>query len=237
MDDFRFPNEPEAYRAARDELLDAEVALRDHGEAVAAKRRTLPLGGRLGDDYVLEQVVDGATRDVKFADLFGGHSTLMIYTMMFGRAWDAPCPSCTSIVDAIDANWRVVERQCAVAVAAGASAEQLATWGAGRGWTVPLVSGGESSYVLDYAGFATEDAGLVSVMNVFRRTDEGIFHWWSSELIRRPMESGHPRHVDAIWPMWNLLDMTPDGRGTGSIPKQDFRHEYFTENVFREEDD
>jgi predicted dithiol-disulfide oxidoreductase (DUF899 family) len=24
------------------------------------------------------------------------------------------------------------------------------------------------------------------------------------------------RHVDSIWPIWNVLDVTPEGRGTDS---------------------
>jgi predicted dithiol-disulfide oxidoreductase (DUF899 family) len=26
-------------------------------------------------------------------------------------------------------------------------------------------------------------------------------------------EGEEPRHVDSIWPIWNVLDMTPGGRG------------------------
>jgi hypothetical protein len=47
----RWPNESEEYRRARDELLQAEIELRRREEAVAAKRRALPLGGRLKEDY------------------------------------------------------------------------------------------------------------------------------------------------------------------------------------------
>ncbi len=45
LHDVRFPGESAAYRAARDELLRAEVALRRQTEAVAAQRRALPAGG------------------------------------------------------------------------------------------------------------------------------------------------------------------------------------------------
>ena len=209
----------------------AEVELRAHGEAVAEQRRRLPLGGRLGADYRFQQWRDGAPEDIAFAELFGEHSSLILYTMMFGPEWDAPCPSCTSIVDAMNANWYVVSSSSAIAVVSAASAKQLVDWAETRGWTIPLYSGGESSYVTDYAGFETDDPSVVSCMNVFRRTDDGIFHTWASELLSRPMDSGHPRHVDAIWPMWNLLDMTPQGRGDAIIPQQDFRHEYFTRHI------
>jgi predicted dithiol-disulfide oxidoreductase (DUF899 family) len=41
----RWPNESEEYRRARDELLQAEIELRRREEAVAAKRRALPIAG------------------------------------------------------------------------------------------------------------------------------------------------------------------------------------------------
>jgi predicted dithiol-disulfide oxidoreductase (DUF899 family) len=28
-----------------------------------------------------------------------------------------------------------------------------------------------------------------------------------------------PRHVDMLWPLWNLLDLTPEGRGKDWYPK------------------
>jgi len=35
-----------------------------------------------------------------------------------------------------------------------------------------------------------------------------------------PREPGHdPRHVDAIWPMWGMLDFSPEGRGPDTHPK------------------
>ena len=51
LHDVRFPDEPDDYREARDELLRAEIDLRRQIEAVAARRRELPLGGELPEDY------------------------------------------------------------------------------------------------------------------------------------------------------------------------------------------
>ena len=238
MTEFRFPNETDDYRARRDELLDMEVALRAQTEAVAQARRELPLGGRLEEDYVFERVGDdGQVESVPFAALFGDHDQLLIYTMMFGSDWDAPCPSCTSLVDVFNANHFPVAHQRAFAVVAAARPEQCHDWGKRRGWTrIPLYSAAKGTYILDYKGHPdVEDPALASMMNVFKKTDDGIFHTWGSELVNRPMENGHPRHVDVVWPLWNLLDMTPGGRGVRSTPAQDFKHEYFTENVFREE--
>jgi predicted dithiol-disulfide oxidoreductase (DUF899 family) len=172
-------------------------------------------------------------QEVPFAELFGPHRTLLLYSMMFGPDWDAPCPACTSLVDGFNATHHSVASTTAFAVVAAGSPEQLQRWAQRRGWTrIPLVSAHRSRYLLDYAGYPdTTDPAMVSIMNVFRRTPDGIVHTWGSELSNRPMDNGHPRHVDIVWPLWNLLDFTPDGRGDAPIPEQDFAHDYFDEHV------
>ncbi|MDA1264800.1 MAG: DUF899 family protein [Planctomycetota bacterium] len=234
---FRFPNESDEYRTGRDALLDAEVELRAHSEAVAQQRRALPLGGKLGGDYRFEQVRAGEVSQVPFAELFGEHEHLLLYTMMFGREWDAPCPSCTSFVDGMNSNWYAVDETTAIAVVADAGPQQLLAWAEKRGWTIPLFSGGETSFILDYAGFDATDPAMCSILNAFRRTDDGVYHTWGSELLGRPMESGHPRHVDPIWPMWNLLDASAGGRGDAIVPRQDFEHRYFSKVVLGQDVD
>jgi len=48
---------------------------------------------------------------------------------------------------------------------------------------------------------------------------------WSTvaRLVSQPPEIARgildPRHVDPIWPLWNLFDFTPEGRGTNWYPK------------------
>ena len=56
MEHLHYPNESVEYRAARNALLDDEIALRAQIEAVAAKRRALPLGGEVPEDYVFERI-------------------------------------------------------------------------------------------------------------------------------------------------------------------------------------
>jgi predicted dithiol-disulfide oxidoreductase (DUF899 family) len=52
MIDLRYPNESREYREARDALLKDEQELVGKIKAVAAKRRALPRGGQLKEDYV-----------------------------------------------------------------------------------------------------------------------------------------------------------------------------------------
>lgn len=53
--------------------------------------------------------------------------------------------------------------------------------------------------------------------NVFHREGEGvegIRHRWGTEMLCVPShEGGDPRHMDLVWSLWQVLDMTPGGRG------------------------
>src|SRR5688572_5646854 len=74
VSDLRYPNESREYREARDALLKDEQALIDKLKAVAAKRRNLPRGGQLKEDYVFQWANDGKVgQRVSFSDLFGKH--------------------------------------------------------------------------------------------------------------------------------------------------------------------
>jgi predicted dithiol-disulfide oxidoreductase (DUF899 family) len=58
---------------------------------------------------------------------------------------------------------------------------------------------------------------------VFVRRDGKVHHFWSSELAFAAADPGeHPRHVDFMWPLWSILDLTPGGRGTGFHPRLDY---------------
>ena len=47
-----------------------------------------------------------------------------------------------------------------------------------------------------------------------------IRHAPGSELLFLAAPRGQDaRHVDMIWPLWNVFDLTPDGRGTNWYPK------------------
>ena len=218
----RWPNESPEYRAARDELLQAEVALRREEEAVAELRRALPLGGRLEQDYEL----DAPSGPVRFSELFAdGKDTLYLYSFMFipgerGLPLEVACPSCTSIIDGLDgALWHLLDR-VNVAVVAKAPIEQFAAWGSERGWRfAPLYSSARSSFNRDYNA-ESEEGGQLPVAHVFTRAGGAIHHRWSSELVAAPRDDGqHPRHVDYMWPIWKVLDLTPEGRGVDWHPR------------------
>ena len=56
-------------------------------------------------------------------------------------------------------------------------------------------------------------ATQIPVVNVFVRDGDQLRHTWATELMFAPRDEGEDaRHVDSIWPIWNVLDMTPAGR-------------------------
>src|SRR5688572_14547300 len=169
MGELRYPNESRAYRDARDSLLKEEQALIDKVKSVAARRRSLPRGGQLKEDYVFQWANDGKVgKRVKFSELFEDKNTLLLYSFMFGPNWDNPCPSCTSLVDGFDRSSYQVTRNASFVAIAKAPAERINAWANKRGWSqIALVSGAESSYQADYQCQADSDDMQLPVMHVF----------------------------------------------------------------------
>src|SRR3954452_16926557 len=114
MSELRYPNESKEYRAARAALLKDEQELVDKVKSVAEKRRKLPRGGELKEDYVFQWANDGKVgKKVKFSELFGDKNTLLLYSFMFGPNWDNPYPSCTSLMVGFDRTWYQVAQNAA----------------------------------------------------------------------------------------------------------------------------
>jgi predicted dithiol-disulfide oxidoreductase (DUF899 family) len=208
----RFPNESADYRAARDRLLRAEIDLRRQMEAVAAQRRALPPGGPAPTDYVFEEGEDG--RSVRLAELFGDRRVLLLYCFMYGPAMDRACPSCTSMMDALDGDVPHIARQVAIAAVARSPIARFHAHARERGWRhIRLLSSANNSFHGDYHG-EDEQGRQRPILNVFIRGEDGVRHGWASELAFAPTDPGQdPRHIDLLWPLWAALDLSPDGRG------------------------
>jgi predicted dithiol-disulfide oxidoreductase (DUF899 family) len=221
----RFPGESDSYRTARDKLLDAEIELRRTIESVAAQRRTLPLGGDVPQDYSFEEMVGGngkaIRRTVRMSELFAeAKDTLILYSFMYGPEMARPCPSCTSIIDGLDGEAPHVTQRASLAIVAKSPIERIREFAKERGWrNLRFLSSAGSTYNRDYQG---ENAGgdQMPALNVFVRRNGKIAHFYNTELMFAPSAPGQDmRHVDMIWPLWNLFDVTPEGRGEKWNPK------------------
>ena len=231
LDEVRFPGESDDYRKKRDELLKAEIGLRRQIEAVAAQRRKLPLGGVVPREYTFEEwdAAKNAARPVRLADLFeDGKDTLFLYSFMFvpgkkGLPLEEGCPSCTSIIDAIDGAAPHISQQINFAVVAKAPIEQFRAHAKTRGWRhARLLSSANNTYNHDYLAEGP-DGSQNPIATVFARRDGRIHHFWSSELMMAPSDPGQDmRHVDFMWPLWSVLDTGPDGRDPEWRPELDY---------------
>jgi predicted dithiol-disulfide oxidoreductase (DUF899 family) len=217
MTQLHFPGDSAEYRTARDELLRAEIDLRRQTENVARMRRELPLGGKVPEDYDFE-TMDG--RRVCLSELFrDGKSSLVVYSFMYGPNMARPCPSCTSILDALDAETKHIVQRANFVVVAKSPAERIRTFATERGWrSLELLSSADNSYNRDYYG-ENEKGDQWPMLNVFTQREDGIHHTYASELFGTADSGQDDRHVDPIWPLWNILDYTPEGRGAPGIPK------------------
>jgi len=228
-----FPGESAEYRAARNRLLEQEIELRRATEAVAEARRRLPPGGVVPEDYAFHGAgPDGAPTEVPLSGLFApGTQSLAIYTFMFPRdrtddrpgprtgctallpLLESPCPSCTALLDQLDGAAEHVAQQVNLTVVAKAPLERVLAFAEERGWRrLRLLSSLGTTYNRDYLG-ETAEGDQRPMLNVFHRDGETIRHFWGSELLYAPTEPGQdPRHVGSLEPLWNLFDLTREGR-------------------------
>ena len=209
-----FPNETEAYRSARNELLVEEIELRRHIERVAAKRRALPPGGEVDKTYRFI----GESGEVTLEDLFGDKQTLVVYSYMFGPQRERPCPMCTSLMASWDHKVADIERRVALAMVARSPIGRLVAAKQERGWQgLKVYSDTSGDYTRDYV--SAEDADVPGY-TVFTRRDGTIRHFWSGEISGEMSDPGQdPRGAPDHDPLWNLLDTTPEGRGDSWYPK------------------
>jgi predicted dithiol-disulfide oxidoreductase (DUF899 family) len=179
---------------------------------------------------------------VTFSELFApGKDTLVIYSFMFPR-WsgdkrpgptrgetarlplaETPCPSCTSILDSLDGAAPHLAQRLNLAVIAKTDPERIGAFARERGWRhLRLLSSRDNDYNRDYRA-ETPEGEQAPILNVFVRDGGEIRHSWATELMFAPREEGEdPRHVDSLWPIWNVLDMIPEGRGTDWDPRLDY---------------
>src|SRR5438093_4801630 len=230
-----FPGESPEYRTARDRLLEKEVELRRAMEAVAAARRDLPPGGAVPEDYVFQGAgADGRPTDLRLSELFApGRDSLVIYSFMFPRdpgderpgpdtgetallpLAEGPCPSCVAMLDQLDGAAEHAMQRINLAVVAKSPLPRILTFAEERGWRrLRLLSSAANTYNRDYHG-ETATGSQRPMLNVFHRDGGTIRHFWGSELLHAPTDPGQdPRHVGTLEPVWNLFDLTPEGRPT-----------------------
>lgn len=186
-------------------------------------------------DYVFQGAgADGAPTHVRLSELFApGKNSLVIYSFIFPRSSgderpgpetgqtallplaEGPCPSCTALLDQLEGAAEHVSQRVNLAVVARAPLPRLLDFAKERGWQrLRLLSSAGNSYNRDYLG-ETAEGSQMPRLNVFHRDGKAIRHLRGAELLYAPTDPGQEyRHVGTIEPLWNLFDLTPEGRGT-----------------------
>jgi predicted dithiol-disulfide oxidoreductase (DUF899 family) len=174
---------------------------------------------------------DGNPTDVRMSELFApGKDSLVIYNMMFPRASsddrpgplgetallplaESPCPSCVALLDQFDGAADHVNQRVNLVAVAKAEPARVITFAKERGWRrLRVLSSAGNTYNRDYLG-ETAEGDQMPMLNVFHRDGDTIHHFWGAELLYAPSEPGQdPRHVGTVEPLWNLFDLTREGR-------------------------
>jgi predicted dithiol-disulfide oxidoreductase (DUF899 family) len=160
----------EDWLAARLELLEAEKELTRRSDELARMRQALPWV-RIDKEYRFE--TEGG--EASLADLFQGRSQLLVYHLMFGPDYTAPCPSCAAIADGFDGFVVHLENHDVTLTAISrAPIEKLLAYKRRVGWRFAWASSFGSDFNYDFGAGYTEEqerSGLIEYN--FRETDVG----------------------------------------------------------------
>jgi predicted dithiol-disulfide oxidoreductase (DUF899 family) len=211
-----YPGDSSDYRRARTALLAEEIELRRHIECVAAQRRALPLGGAVRD-YMFRDANDAT---LTMADLFGERDTLVSYTWMFGPERPRPCPMCTAFLDALDQPARTITQRVGLVVFGRSPVARQLAAARERGWRQLQFIQCDDDFARDYRALGPNGEEFPA-MDVWVRRDGRVHHFWAGELGGTQDPGQDPRGAPDPTPLWNILDLTPAGRGTDWYPTLD----------------
>jgi predicted dithiol-disulfide oxidoreductase (DUF899 family) len=206
----------EEWIAARKELLEKEKESTRLHDQLSAARRKLPWV-RVAKNYVF----DGPDGKKTLAELFEGHSQLVIYHFMLGPDWKEGCPSCSFTSDHIDGTLvHLAARDVTVVMVSRAPFPKIEAFKKRMGWRFNWVSShgtdfnydfhvsftkddiakGKVNYNYTMQEFPSEEAPGISVF--YKDASGRIFHTYST----------YGRGVEQLVGTYMILDMVPKGR-------------------------
>ena len=211
------PNESPEYLARREELRLAEIELMKQRERCAQLRRGLPQGATIRDYEFLEGPAsldqgDEPVRKVRLSELFTAPDRpLVIYQLMYGKKNTSPCPMCTSWIDTFNGVAHHLAQNVDLVILAAADPAALRAHARTRGWhKLRLLSAGDSTFKYDL-GSEDREGQQDSAISVFTRDGDGtVRHFYSVHPRLAP--DIDTRGTDEFNPIWNVLDLTPQGR-------------------------
>jgi predicted dithiol-disulfide oxidoreductase (DUF899 family) len=214
----RLTNESADYLAKREELRVAEIELMRQRERLAQLRRALPQGAIL-QDYAFEEGPanlddgDSPIQKVRLSELFSApNRPLVVYHFMYGKRQTSPCPMCTLWIDGFNGVAHHLAENVDFAIVAAADPPTLRAHARTRGWNkLRLLSAGASTFKYDL-GSEDREGDQDSTVSVFTRDGDGTLrHFYSAHPGMAP--DIRERGLDLLCPAYNILDLTPQGRG------------------------
>jgi predicted dithiol-disulfide oxidoreductase (DUF899 family) len=191
------------WQAAREALLAEEKEATRARDALAAKRRRLPMV-RIEKDYIF----DGPDGKASLLDLFEERRQLLLYHFMFGPNQDAGCDGCSMFVDQIGHLAHLHARDTSFALVSRAPITKIEAYRKRMGWTIPWYSSFESDLNADF-GVGPETPqpdvyqdGETFGLSVFLRDGDSVYRTYFTTA----------RGVEALGSVWTFLDLTPLGR-------------------------
>ena len=207
---------PEKWLAARREFLREEKEFTQLRERLAARRRELPWV-KVDQAYTF----DSSKGRVSLADLFEGHSQLIVYHFMLAPGWEEGCRGCGFVSDHFDgALPHVNARGVSFTAVSCAPLEEIERFKERMGWKFNWVSSHGTTFNRDFrvsftpgeieAGKADYNFGINQIgmeempgLSVFARgDDDGVYRTYST----------YSRGLDLLIGAYNLLDLLPKGR-------------------------
>lgn len=178
------------WEQARAELLAAEKEATRALDALAARRRRLPMVA-FSDGYVFDSP-DGPKT---LADLFEGREQLAVYQFM-DRGPDKFCPGCTAFTNNVTDLDTLAECGVSWATVSNMPLAQIGPYKEQQGWTLPFVSSHGTSFAADCGA----DDGFM--LSFFLRDGTDVYRTYSTTA----------RGVDRVMFIHNILDLSVYGR-------------------------
>ena len=232
MEDREIVSEAE-WLVARKDFLSREKEFSWHRAALSAARRKLPMV-KIDKEYVFE----GPKGKETLADLFDGHSQLIVYHFMFGPGWEKGCRGCSYLADHFDgANWHLPQRDVTFVAVSRGKLSEFEPYKKRMGWRFKWVSSHASDFNFDYRVSFTKDEeanGKVNYnyettkfrddempgLSVFYKNKDGdIFHTYST----------YARGLENLVGTYSFLDLVPKGRDENPDSPMDWirRHDEY----------
>jgi predicted dithiol-disulfide oxidoreductase (DUF899 family) len=181
----------EEWEQARAELLKDEKDATRLLDAIAARRRRLPMVRFDSGKYVFDSPGGPKT----LADLFEGRTQLVTYQFM-DRGPDEFCPGCTHFANSVTDLPNLADCGVSWAIVSNMPLAQIEAYKARNGWTMPFVSSRGTTFAQDTG------AADLFMLSVFLRDGEDVFRTYATTN----------RGVDRVLFVNNILDLTVYGR-------------------------